>query len=48
MSEDEWECPSSATDVPFTVTEFAETLFTENVAEPLTESSLKFPMSAVT
>lgn len=48
MSATLWVCPTRATFVPFTVTAFAETLFTEKFAEPLTERSLKLPMSAVT
>ena len=42
-----WVCPSSETGVPFTETAFADTLFTAKFAEPLTEMSLKFQMSAV-
>ena len=48
MSETLWVCPTSATFVPFTVTALAETLFTTKLADPLTDKSLKFPMSAVT
>lgn len=48
MSATLWVCPDNATSVPFTVTAFAETLLTEKLAEPLTESNLKYPMSAVT
>jgi hypothetical protein len=48
MSATLWVCPDNATSVPFTVTAFADTVFTAKFAEPLTERSLKYPMSAVT
>ena len=48
MSATLWVCPDNATSVPFTVTAFADTVFTAKFAEPLTESNLKYPMSAVT
>lgn len=48
MSATLWVCPDKATSVPFTVTAFADTVFTAKFAEPLTESNLKYPMSAVT
>ena len=48
MSATLWVCPDKATSVPFTVTAFADTVFTAKFAEPLTERSLKYPMSAVT
>ena len=48
MSATLWVCPDNATSVPFTVTTFADTVFTAKFAEPLTERSLKLPMSAVT
>ena len=41
-------CPDNATSVPFTMTAFADIVFTAKFAEPLTESNLKYPMSAVT
>ena len=48
MSATLWVCPDNATSVPFTVTAFADTVLTAKLAEPLTESNLKYPMSAVT